>query len=418
MLSKSPSESIPKACKNWSDIKATYRLLSSEKIEYQDLIEAIGKATVERAKEEELILIIQDTTEFDLTSKKGKIKGLGYIRRNGHYGMIMHSSLAVTREGVPLGIVYQKYWERKERGIKHKRKERKYKEKESSKWEEVHKESIKHFKDKKTLTICDREADIYEYLVYCSEIREKGHFVLIRATHNRELEGGRRIKETLKKIDSQGRVIVEKRDGRGVRKVIEIEVKFIKTKIRPPVGKEGREIEVTIIQGKGKGIEWILITTYPVGGIEDAIQCIEWYAQRWRIESYHYVLKSGCKIEEIQLEEVRKIKKLIAIYSIVAWKILWMIYESRENPEQPCTVILDDVEWKLLYVIAKKKKPPKKPMSLREAVRSIAKLGGFIGRKGDGEPGVKTLWRGLMEFETIKDGYNTLSEVYVYQGVK
>jgi len=161
-----------------------------------------------------------------------------------------------------------------------------------------------------------------------------------------------------------------------------------------------------------------LITTYPVGGIEDAIQCIEWYAQRWRIESYHYVLKSGCKIEEIQLEEVRKIKKLIAIYSIVAWKILWMIYESRENPEQPCTVILDDVEWKLLYVIAKKKKPPKKPMNLREAVRSIAKLGGFIGRKGDGEPGVKTLWRGLMEFETIKDGYNTLSEVYVYQGVK
>ena len=148
----------------------------------------------------------------------------------------------------------------------------------------------------------------------------------------------------------------------------------------------------------------MLLTTLPITTFPEARQVLRWYTYRWRIERYHYVLKSGCQVEKLQLETVDRLTRAVAVYSIVAWRLLWLTYQARQNPEAPCTVALSDSEWQALYAkVNKTATLPDDPPSLQTAVRWIAKLGGFLGRKGDGEPGVKVLWRGLRRLEDLAD---------------
>lgn len=151
-----------------------------------------------------------------------------------------------------------------------------------------------------------------------------------------------------------------------------------------------------------KPISWLLLTTLKVNSFEEAARYVRWYTYRWLIERYHYTLKSGCGIEKLQLETTRRIDMALATYSIVAWRLLWLTYEARFNLDMPCDSVLEIDEWQsLCATINKNPIPPKKPPSLREAVRMIAILGGFLGRKGDGEPGVKSIWRGLRRCSLI-----------------
>lgn len=149
-------------------------------------------------------------------------------------------------------------------------------------------------------------------------------------------------------------------------------------------------------------ISWLLLTTLEINEFDSAGRCVKWYTFRWLIERYHYVLKSGCGIEELQLETARRINMALATYSIVAWRLLWLTIEARSNPDLPCDRILEACEWQsLCATINNNPIPPKNPPSLQEAVRMIATLGGFLGRKGDGQPGVKTIWRGLRRLHDI-----------------
>ena len=152
-----------------------------------------------------------------------------------------------------------------------------------------------------------------------------------------------------------------------------------------------------------EAISWLIITTLPVNSFEDAVQIIIWYSYRWLIERFHYVLKSGCKLEELQLQTGERLQRALATYSIVAWRLLWLIYESRVNPDMQCDTVLEEDEWKALciemYNKGVLKEIPNKPPSLQEAVKYIAMLGGFLARKSDGNPGVKTLWRGYRKLQ-------------------
>ena len=145
----------------------------------------------------------------------------------------------------------------------------------------------------------------------------------------------------------------------------------------------------------------MIFTTRPVRTLAMAVKVVAAYAQRWKVERYHYVLKSGCGVEDLQLESADRIERALAIYNVVAWRLLYMTYVARIEPDLPCTAVLEEEEWRMLYVVGKKKPPPETPPTVREAVRMIARLGGFQGRKGDGEPGVKAIWSGfrrLMDF--------------------
>ena len=150
-----------------------------------------------------------------------------------------------------------------------------------------------------------------------------------------------------------------------------------------------------------KPIQWLLLTTLEVSNFESAARYIRWYTYRWLIERYHYVLKSGCRIEQLQLKTAERIKKALATYTIVAWRLLWLTYQARENPLLPCDTILEKHQWQSLCCHFQGCPLSKDPPSLKQAVIWIAQLGGFLARRHDGFPGVKTLWRGLQRLHDI-----------------
>jgi hypothetical protein len=157
-------------------------------------------------------------------------------------------------------------------------------------------------------------------------------------------------------------------------------------------------------------VRWLLLTTLTITCFEDVVQCLRWYSYRWLIERYHYVLKSGCRLEQLQLETADRIQRALATYTIVAWRLLWMTYLARYHPDTPADTVLETDEWQALYcTIHQTPKPPDSPPDLRTCVRWIAQLGGFLARKHDGEPGVKTLWQGLRRLHDIAQTWLLLS---------
>lgn len=154
---------------------------------------------------------------------------------------------------------------------------------------------------------------------------------------------------------------------------------------------------------KEESIEWLLLSTRPLESADEAWRATEAYARRWLIERYHYVWKSGCGVEQLQLETAERLERALALYAIVAWRLLWLSYAARTDAEQPCTVALEPAQWQALYV-HHRRPPPPEPPSLGVAVRWIAELGGFVGTKAQ-PPGVKTLWRGWRRLEDLTHGY-------------
>jgi len=151
-----------------------------------------------------------------------------------------------------------------------------------------------------------------------------------------------------------------------------------------------------------QAVRWLLVTSLPVSSLEDALRCLHWYSYRWLIERFHFVLKSGCRFEDLQLENAERLKRALASYLIVAWRLLWLTYEARRRPEQPCSEVLETHEWQALYCFHHRTPhPPPRPPTLRQAVHWIARLGGFLGRRADGEPGVKTIWLGFRRLADI-----------------
>jgi hypothetical protein len=173
-------------------------------------------------------------------------------------------------------------------------------------------------------------------------------------------------------------------------------------------------------------VNWLLLTTLVITCFEDLVQCLRWYSYRWLIERYHYVLKSGCRLEQLQLESADRIHRALATYTIVAWRLLWITYLARYHPDLPADTILETHEWQGLYcTIHHHPHPPDSPPNLRDAVRWIAQLGGFLARSHDGEPGVKTIWQGLRRLHDIAQTWLLLSpkttakvkEIYVKKDV-
>jgi hypothetical protein len=214
-------------------------------------------------------------------------------------------------------------------------------------------------------------------------------------------------------------VELRRKDGNPARKA-RMELRYESLELLPPRNgkhaKDLRPVEVRVILVREKApppgveeVEWMLLTTLPVRSVEEAAECVRYYCTRWLVERYHYVVKSGCHVEELELEERVRLERALATYAIVAWRLLWLTYEARQNPERSCETVLERAEWQVAYhVVHKGKNLPEAVPGLREAVRLIARLGGFLGRRHDGEPGVKTLWRGLQRLHDMMIGHHAL----------
>jgi len=420
-MEESPQSSIPKACQTHSKTKACYRLLGNQKLNPDIVINSHRKETIKRIKEHTQVLMLQDTTSSDYTTHK-KTEGLGPIGTTENLsGILIHSALCVTTTGVPLGIMAQKTWVRnlEERGKRALRKELPLEEKESYKWFELMDLSLKGIPQEITvITVADREADIFELF---HKARAENRELLIRAIHNRRVaQEQKRLYQQIEQSPAIGKCLVKLPRNTKLntpeRKTL-LTIKACEVTLLPPQIKNNQglnKVNLYAVHAEEisppKGVEpvkWLLLTTLPVKSTEQAQEKIQWYCHRWKIERFHFVLKSGYGIERLQLETCARLQNAISIFSVLSWKITWITYQSRETPNVPCTLILDDLEWKVLYcVINKTSRPPKVPPTLKEAVILIARLGGFLARKNDGDPGVKTLWLGYRE---LNNSLKTLS---------
>ncbi len=421
-LAAHPNASVPEATENWSDTKAIYRFWQNEKVRALDIIEAQQMSVVERIKDYPVILAIQDTTDLSFShhANKRKEKGFGPISAHKYsLGLKVHSSLVVTTEGVPLGLLDQTTWAREPKQKGKSQQKRSLFEKESKRWFSSLVATELSIPDETVVvTVGDREADIFE--LFALERRANSH-LLIRAEHDRRVDHpSKYLKATIAQTEAAGEMEVEiprAKDCSG--RIATLTIRYATLTIKAPSNSQLQPITVNVIWACEDNpsddvvspISWLLLTTLPIECLSDAVSYVRWYSYRWLIERYHFTLKSGCRIEELHLETADRIERALATYAIVAWRLLWLTYEARVNPELPCDRVLETYEWQALYArIHKSQTVPSQPPSLRQAVRWIAQLGGFLGRKGDKEPGVKTIWRGLRRLQDISETWKLLRE--------
>ena len=269
----------------------------------------------------------------------------------------------------------------------------------------------------------EETADIFD--LFALERRANSH-LLIRAEHDRKVvdHPSKYLKAAIGQTEAAGEMEVEIPRAKDCSaRIATLTIRYAALTIKPPshspASSQLQPITVNLIWACEDNpsdevvspVSWLLLTTLPVECLEDAVRYVRWYSYRWLIERYHFTLKSGCRIEELQLETADRIERALATYAIVAWRLLWLTYEARVNPELACDRVLETYEWQALYArIHKSQTVPSQPPSLRQAVRWIAQLGGFLGRKGDKEPGVKTIWRGLRRLHDISETWKLLRE--------
>jgi Txe/YoeB family toxin of Txe-Axe toxin-antitoxin module len=424
-LAEQPYASIPQASGDWANTKATYNFWKSERIDAEEIIEAHQKQTVQRAVKEKIVLAIQDTSDFNFTHHQAKTEEQGfgmtcaqkYVR-----GLKVHSLMISTTQGVPLGILAQQIWTRPVNQRNKKRNQQKKPSilnKESKRWlTGLISAELSIPSTTTVVTVADREGDIYDLFALD---REPNSELLIRAKHNRRINHELKfVREAIAKVPDAGEleILVPRQDERKSR-TASLTISYASFDFPAPINRAKsfphKSVTLNVIYAlekhpnpEVKPIQWLLMTTLEVHNFEQAVDYIRWYTYRWLIERYHYVLKSGCRIEQLQLKTAGRIKKAIATYSIVAWRLLWLIYQTRENPDLPCDTILKTHEWQSLCCHFQGFPLTTQPPSVKQALTWIAQLGGFLARRSDGFPGVKTLWRGLQRLHDIASTWKLL----------
>jgi IS4 transposase len=410
-LGLAPGRTIPQAFQSWGSIKACYNFFSNGLVSEKKIIAPHVKQTIERIKEYPVVLLPTDTSELDYNSKDA-MDGRERIT-NTKKGLWLHPTIAVTPERLMLGIVDINFWKRKlEINPKGSEQDRlPIEEKESYRWLQSYRrtcEIAKEVPSTQLITISDREGDIIEVFDEIAKQKESGKAadVIIRSQYDRLLEGKKgsrdKLRKKLQEAPSLGEIEfvvppTEKRSGRKVKQ----KLKGVSVSIKPGNKKIAVQINaiMAIEEDPPKGEDpliWILLTSLPVSTFEDVVKVIQYYLCRWEIETFFKVLKSGCKIEERQLQTTERMKALITVFMILAWRVMFTMMMGRVCGEMACDVIFDEAEWKAVYKILNKKQTlPEKPPSLGEFVIMIAVLGGYVDRNKEGPPGVKVMWKGM-----------------------
>lgn len=416
-LSNSPESSIPKACDGWSETIAAYRFFKNDKVTAEEILSSHKEQTLLRISQQKVALLIQDTTELDYTKKQNKLEGLGVLNKEKRYGMHLHPLVAFSPDKLCLGVVSAQILIREPGTLGSSRKRlhrnKAIEDKESYRWLEGYREAnevAELVPGTQIVMMADREGDIYEIFQEASSLDNRKADFLIRSNHNRALAKNSSDETYLyestvsKKPLGNLEFELPARAGRKARTVKLSVYSSIQT-LRAPPRPKGHKLSsqtISIIvareENPPKGeepIEWRLITNLPAKYINQAAKLISWYAARWCIEVFFRTFKTGCRIEELQFKDYEHLAPCLAMYMIIAWRILFITHFHRQSPEISCEVIFNEAEWKAAYIVSTNKLPPKTIPSIAEMTKMIASFGGYLGRKNDPPPGPQALWIGL-----------------------
>ena len=407
-----PSLSIPAACGGWAETQGAYRFLSNEKVSWEKILEPHGEATRHRLRGQPVVLAIQDTTELDFGGKKD-IAGLGPLSYAAQRGMYVHPTLLVTPQRVALGVWDAWLWAREadHHGCSAQRRHWPIEAKESRRWVEGYErvdELAAEEPDTQLIYVADREGDIYEVFAAGERAAPSGRHAefLIRAVHDRALlEEQTTLKAHLDAAPVLGTVTFQlpRAPGRPARAVTQT-LRATRVRLKPPrrTGHTLAPVTVSALLAEEahppsgtQPLRWLLLSSLLIETREQFLEVIDYYLCRWEIELFFRVLKGGCEVEALQLEALDRLEPALALYLIIAWRVLYLMRLGRQCPALPCDVVFDDAEWRAVYLVTQHRPPPSEPPPLAEMLAMVASLGGHPGRKGDGPPGAKTLWIGL-----------------------
>lgn len=436
-LSEKPNVSIPTAFPTRAEIEACYRFCDNERVTPEKILAPHIAATYLRIDEFDWVLLVQDTTEIDLTRPAQQVEGAGPMDCESRRGAFAHPMVAFTAAGVALGLVDLKCWTRKaisqdSRSEKWERRRRTPIEaKESYRWLEGLR-AAERTADACPQTTCvcvgDSESDIYDLFVAAAQCKATNLQLLVRAGQTRRTTAGSdwmdQVRATVK-IGEQT-VCIRAREakisvGRTARsrsrkaRTAELEIRKATIQVARPCHADRKLpafVTVNVVlceevhppQGEDP-ICWMLVTTLPITTDEQVQQIIRGYSVRWQIEVFFKTLKSGCRIEHRRFEEIDRVLNCVAFYSIVAWRLMYICHLGRECPDLACEVIFEPSEWKSVYVTLGMTIPTQGCPRLNDVIRAIARLGGFMDRPKN-HPGTQTLWVGMQRCYDLSTAWN------------
>ena len=377
-----------------------------------------------------LILVLHDTTEFTFHRKDVTAVGIvhkSYTQKDPegrprHYtvcGMRMHSSLAVTTEGLPLGLAALKFWTRDEfpgcNALKRKIHPTRgpIDQKESYRWLQNLRQATALFQHPEhCVHIGDRESDIYE--LFCAAQEAGTHFLVRPCVDRLAGDGSGTIADEMKHVPVQSLHRIEVRNKQGKVSKAGLQLRYCRLVVLPPIGKQQNypKLILTVIHAQERGqpqgrdrIDWKLLTDLPVRSRHEAVEKLEWYAQRWKIETFHKILKSGCRAEEAKLRTAERLVNLVAVLCILSWRISWLTMIDRSEPGVKPDLCFTELERHLLdTLIGDKPAAGRQKQSLHTYLMKLARLGGHLGRAHDPPPGNKVIWRGITRLTDIELG--------------
>jgi len=435
-LSRCSTASIPAACSDRAEMVAAYRFFDNPQVDFENVLAPHIDSSCERVAKQPVALLVQDTTELDLTRPTKQMQGTGPLHQGRRCGALLHPLIAFTTDGTPLGTLYAEAWSREDRTDQPKLSanarrvaynQRPFEEKETYRWLETAEqcEAIKgHCPQTQLVMIADRESDITEVIDYC---QAQDHFDwVIRGGVDRILceknkgETSVRVRDHLrggkvrfeKKMPIRARVSwgsgsLKQHPSQADRDAREVTVTVHSGKVslndprRTPNRKpDGVAVNAVLVSEVSppegvQPVEWLLLTSLPIRGTKQLQTVIDYYEKRWVIELYFKVLKSGCKIESRRFEHLDRFLPALALYMIIAWRSLFICRVSRTHHEETCELVYHRAEWQSVWQIVKREKPPHKPPRLMEMTKIVAQLGGYINRASTGPPGPQSIWLGL-----------------------
>jgi len=417
-----PGDSIAQGCPQCAAVKATYRFLENERVKPEPLWKAVHEHTAKGLREIPRIVSVQDTVCLMFPGLKCT-KGLGTADQPREEALWMHSALALRPDGHVVGLLHNHVWARPlaEFGKGHQAKKRPFGEKESFEWVRGmrHTAELRDAISPATslLTVADSASDVHEVLQEATA--RPGDDAIIRASQDRRVADGYatvRAELSARKPLDRLKIDVPRKQGQRKRKA-RVEVRASRVTVLPPQHSRGlHPVTIHVLwvhepkpPNDVEPLDWLLFTTLPIETAADRAEVVRLYKLRWRIEEFHLALKSGCHIEKTQLKTAARIQVLLPFFCATAARLVQLTYWARTEPNAPCTVALSELEWTVAWRKTHGAPVPggMKAPTIAEAVRMIGRLGGHLGRKGDGMPGVRSLWKGWRDLQLLVEYHRT-----------